>query len=39
MLHIIDFIDAAIFLTPVLAAAVGLGWCVVGLLRPQSVRW
>ncbi len=38
MLHIIDFIDAAIFLSPVVAAAVGLGWCVLGLLRQQSVQ-
>jgi hypothetical protein len=38
MLQLIDFIDAAFFLTPVLAAAIGLGWCVMGLLMPQTVR-
>lgn len=38
MLLIIDFIDAAIFLTPVLAAAIGLGWCVMGLLMPRTAR-
>lgn len=32
MLQVIDFIDAAIFLTPVLAAALGLGWCVLGMI-------
>jgi hypothetical protein len=32
MLQLIDFIDAAIFLTPVLAAAAGLGWVVLGAI-------
>lgn len=38
MLQLIDFIDAAIFLTPVLAAAAGLGWCVLGMLRFPAAR-
>jgi len=38
MLQVIDFIDAAIFLTPVLAAAIGLGWCVLGMVVPRAVK-
>lgn len=32
MLQVIDFIDAAIFLTPVVGAAVWLGWAVLGAI-------
>ena len=32
MPHLYDFIDAAIFLTPVLGAAVWLGWVVLGAI-------
>jgi hypothetical protein len=38
MLQLIDFIDAAIFLTPVLAAAVWLGWVLLGVVVPRAVR-
>jgi hypothetical protein len=38
MLQLIDFIDAAIFLTPVLAAAAGLGWILLGQLRMRAVH-
>lgn len=37
MLQFIDFIDAAIFLTPVLAAAVWLGWCLLGAMGLRVV--
>lgn len=36
MLQVIDFIDAAIFLTPVVAATIGLGWVLLGMLRQQA---
>lgn len=38
MPHLIDLIDAAIYLTPVVAAAVGLGWFMLGLLTPRGAR-
>ena len=38
MLQVIDFIDAAIFLTPVLAAATWLGWGVLGFMMPRAAR-
>jgi hypothetical protein len=38
MLQLIDFIDAAIFLTPVLAAAVGLGWVLLSAMGLRVAR-
>lgn len=40
MPHLYDLIDAAIFLAPVLAAAVGLAWWVLGVVvtRAAGVR-